>query len=79
MYRTFSLVWPVVMQIYCNKSKFIHNEKVQLPEDFLRHQYGRYFIVLGHQYGRRDVLCSGLWNALKSVCQLQRNVSETKL
>ena len=60
IYRTFSLVWPVVMQIYCNKSKFIHNEKVQLPEDFLGHQYGRCFIVLGHQYGRPDVLCSVL-------------------
>lgn len=66
--RTFSLVWPVVMQIYCNKWQFIHSEKVQLPEDFL-----------GHQYGRPDGLCSVLSNVLKSVCQLQRNVSETKL
>lgn len=79
IYRTCSLVWPGVMRIYCNKWKFIHNEKVQLPEDFLGHQYGRCFIVLGLQYGRPDGLCSVLSNVLKSVCQLQRNVSETKL
>ena len=73
VYRTFSLVWPVVMQIYCNKSKFIHNEKVQLPEDFLGHQYGRCFIVLGHQYGRLDGFCSVLKISLSTAKECFRN------
>ena len=40
------------MQIYWNKRKVLLKEKGQLPQD----QNGRYFIVLGHQNGGRDVL-----------------------
>ena len=46
--RAFSVTWPASMQIYwINHS---HKKRVQLP------QRGRRFIVLDHQYGRRDVI-----------------------
>ena len=46
--RAFPLTGPASMQIYwINHS---HKKRVQLP------QRGRRFIVLGHQYGRRDVI-----------------------
>ena len=41
------------MQIHWNKRKHLHKRRVQLPQDW----HGRLFIVLGHQYGHRDVLC----------------------
>ena len=49
--RAFSLTWPASMQIYGNKRKRLHKKRVQLPQDW----HGRRFIVLEHQYGRRDV------------------------
>ena len=45
--RAFSLTWPVYMQIYWNKRKRLHKKK-----EFNVHRIG-----LGHQYGRRDVMC----------------------
>lgn len=78
IYRTFSLVWPVVMQIYCNKSKFIHNEKGSTTRGPLGTPIWPLFPCFRAPNGRRDGLCSVLLQ-FKSVCQLQRNVSETKL
>ena len=43
------------MQIYWNKRKRLHKKRVQLPEDWFG-KHGHRFIVLGHQYGRRDVM-----------------------
>ena len=33
-YRAFSLTCPVSMQIYWKKRKFLHNKRVQLPQDW---------------------------------------------
>ena len=41
------------MQVHWNKRKHLHKGRVQLPQDW----HGRRFIVLGHQYGHRDVMC----------------------
>ena len=55
IYRVFSLTWPAYMQIYWNKRKRLHKKRVQLPEYwFGKHDHR--FIVLGHQYGRRDIM-----------------------
>ena len=35
MYIAFSLTWPASMLIYWNKTKRLHEKRVQLPEDFL--------------------------------------------
>ena len=59
MYRAFSLTWPAAMQIYWNKRKFLHKKKV-----------GRRFIVLGHQYGCRDVMCEHSLEMLRSLLHL---------
>ena len=55
-YRAFSLTWTASMQIYGNKRKCLHKKRVQLLEDWFGNQHGRRFIVLEHQYGRRDVM-----------------------
>ena len=34
-YRVFSLTWPVSMLINWNKRNYLHEKRVQLPEDFL--------------------------------------------
>ena len=34
-YRAFSLTWPVSMLINWNKRNYLHEKRVQLPEDFL--------------------------------------------
>ena len=52
----FSLTWPASMQIYWNKRKRLHKKKVQLPEDWFGTPTWPLCIVLGHQYGRRDVM-----------------------
>ena len=47
------------MQMYWNKSKRLRKKRVQITQKHrtcLEHQHGRRFIVLGHQYGRRDVM-----------------------
>ena len=54
--RAFSLMWPASMQIYRNKRKRLHKKKVQPHRIGFEHQHGRHFIVLKHQYGRRDVI-----------------------
>ena len=46
--RAFSLTWPASMHIYW--INHCHKKRVQLP------QRGHCFIVLEHQYGRRDVI-----------------------
>ena len=43
------------MKIYWNKRKRLHKERVLLPEEWFEHQHGRRFIVLEHQYDRRNV------------------------
>ena len=45
------------MLISWNKRKCLHQKRVQLPEDF----FWPPFIVLEHQYGRRDVMCRSPW------------------
>ena len=37
------------------KRKFLHKKKVQFPQTPV-HLHGRRFIVLKHQYGRRDIM-----------------------
>ena len=45
------------MQICGNKRNCLPEKRAQLPTDqCLERQHGRRFIVLGHQYGRRDVM-----------------------
>ena len=44
------------MQIYWNKRKRLHEKEFNSHRTGLGHQHGRSFIVLGHQYGRRDVM-----------------------
>ena len=51
-------VFTHVASIYANllkKSKRLQNKRVRLSKD-LEHQKHRHFIVLDHQYGRRDVI-----------------------
>ena len=59
-YRAFSLTWPPSMQIYWNKRKGLHKKRVKLPKDWFGTTtwppFQPRFIVLGHQYGRRDVM-----------------------
>ena len=54
-----SLSWPATMQIYWSKRKCLHKKRFSSHRtglEHLEHQHGRRFIVLGHQYGRRDVM-----------------------
>ena len=53
--RAISITWSASMQIYWNKRKRLHKKRVQLPQDWFGTPHGRLFIVLEHQYGRRDV------------------------
>ena len=55
-YRVFSLTWPAYMQIYCNKRGVWIRKEFNSQRTGLGHQHGRRFIVLGPQYGRRDVM-----------------------
>ena len=50
LYSVFSLTWSASMQIYWNKKRHC------IHRICLGHQHGRRFIVLGLQYGRRDVM-----------------------
>ena len=57
--RRFSVL--EVASIYANlleQKKRLRKKRVQLPQDWFGtpQQHGRRFIVLGHQYGRRDVM-----------------------
>ena len=69
--------WPASMQIYWNKRKRLHKRRVQLPEDWFGtlHQHGRRFIVLGHQYGRRDVM----WKHSIAIIYIYLNDMDIKL
>ena len=49
-YRAFSLTWA---SIYAN---LLEEKKVFTHRIVLVHQHNRRFIVLEHQYGRRDVM-----------------------
>ena len=45
------------MQIYWNKKKAFALEKSSTPTGLVfGHPHGQRFMVLGHQYGRRDVM-----------------------
>ena len=65
--RAFSLTWPASLQIYWNKRSRLHKKKVRLPQDWFGHQHGRRFIVLEHQYGRRDVMWKNSIGAFLSL------------
>ena len=54
--RAFSLTWPASMQIYWSRKKHLHKKRVQFPHNWLGHQHGCRFIVLGHRYGRHDII-----------------------
>ena len=71
-YSAFSLTWPESMQIYLNKGKRLQKKKFNSHGTGLKHQHGRRFIVLEHQYSRPDVTCE---NALS----LTRNLSSRVL
>ena len=68
----FSLTWPASMQIYWNKRKRLHKKRVQLPQDwFGTPTWPPFHCRLGHQYGRRDVMCKRsmqiYWNKRKCL------------
>ena len=65
--RAFSLTWPASLQIYWNKRSRLHKKKVRLPQDRFGYQHGRRFIVLEHQYGRRDVMWKNSIGAFLSL------------
>ena len=44
------------VQIYCNKRQRLHKKEFNSHSIDSEHQSGPRFIVLGHQYGRRDVM-----------------------
>ena len=52
----FSLTWSASLLIYWNKGKFLNKKRVQLPPDWFGTPTWRLFIVLEHQYRRRDVM-----------------------
>ena len=56
LYRTYSLKWPASIQIYIMGTKefFYIRKESNSHRICLEQQYGRCFIVLKHQYGRRD-------------------------
>ena len=54
--RAFALTWPASMLIYWNKRKHLHDKDFNSQRIFWLHQHGRHFIVLEHQYDRRDVM-----------------------
>ena len=54
--RAFSLTWSASMQIYWKKESVCLRKEFNSHKTGLEHQDGRRFIVLGHQYGRRDVM-----------------------
>ena len=39
---------------FCEQKKVLAQEKSSFPKIGVGHQYGRRFVVLGHQYGGRD-------------------------
>ena len=55
-YRAFSLTWPVSMQILGTKESVYIRKEFNFHRTGLEHQHGRRFVVLGHQYGRLDVM-----------------------
>ena len=55
-YRAFSLTWPTPMYINWNKKSVCIRKEVNSHRTDLGLQHGRHLIVLGHQYGRRDVM-----------------------
>ena len=76
-YRAFSLTWLASRQIYWNKRKRLHKKRLQLPQDWLLHQHNRRFIVLGQQYGRRDVMWQH--SIISVVFYMVTNCLESKL
>ena len=54
-YRVFTQVASIYINLLEQKTR-LHKKRVQLPQDWFGHQHGGRFIVLGHQYGRRDVM-----------------------
>ena len=54
--RAFALTWPASMLIYWSKRKHLHDKDFNSQRIFWLHQHGRHFIVLEHQYDRRDVM-----------------------
>ena len=56
VYSVFSLTWPASMQIYWNKKRVYIRKEFNSLRTGLGRKHGRRFIVLGHKFGRRDVM-----------------------
>ena len=54
--RVFSLTWPASMQIFGTKEFVCIRKEFNSQRIGLGHQHAVRFIVLGHQYGGRDVM-----------------------
>ena len=54
-YGAFSLPWPVAMQMFWGKRKFLHKKRFTSHGIGLGHQHGRCFNVSGHQNGGHKV------------------------
>ena len=68
--RSFSLMWPVAMQMSRNKRKFFKYMRKSFNSNRigLGHQHGHRFIVLGHQYGGRDSMYKcPLWGSTQKM------------
>ena len=55
--RAFSVTCPASMQIIGTKGNVYIIKEFNSHRIGLGRQHGRRFIVLEHQYGRRDVMC----------------------
>ena len=75
----FTTPWSVSTQVDSIFANFLEQKKTfYMRKEFnshrncLEHDHGRGFIVLEHQYGRRDVMCkrSIIFQISKSICQL---------
>ena len=55
-HRVFSLTWPASLQIYWNKGKRLHRERVQLPQDWFGTPTWLPFHCLGTQLWPSDVM-----------------------
>ena len=59
--RSTELRWPAAMQIYSDKAKGLHKKRCSTPTALIwdNNMVTVFLIVLGYQYGGRDVLWKG--------------------
>ena len=73
--RAFSLTWSASMQIYWRKESFQIRKEFNSHRIGLGPQHGRRFIVLEHQYGRREVMWK-LSIGIRSLCNDDGDLNE---